>query len=323
VEEAVVSNSNWPAWSPPEELRRRLGRLPQRARDKYNALASASSDAEALIMASIARTKPLEVALNDALRRLDYTDAKSDPDGAKAIEVEIEQQRAQYQRLDRERATRQATKANCDQVLAGLRDIFLLTKISWPLHEVRIDARPRDGEDLKQAILRTRNEISAAQSELRALRNATGTLEELGVQVLREIEAKAARGRPRVNVNAGKVSIAWPDVINLAPKGTALSAPMGSCSDILCWLHEPEIARKLIIDLVAALPEGGGISEAGRTARIAEIEADIARLENEEEALIEQALAAGIEVHRRVNASPWALLGIAPGAAEEVLQAAE
>jgi hypothetical protein len=319
----TAHNSNWPAWSAPEELRRRLGRLPQRARDKYNALVSASSDAEALIMASIGRAKPLEVALNDALRQLNYIDVKADPDGAKAIEVEIERLRLEYQRLDRERATRQAMKANCDQVLASLRDVFLLTKITWPLHEVRIDARPQDGQDLKAAILRTRDEISAAQGELRALRNAAGTLEELGVQVLREVERKAARGRPRLNVNAGKVSISWCDMIAFAPRDTVIGAPQGAASDLLCWLFEQQIMQKLFADLIAAQPEGGGISEAERTARIAETEAAIAHLEHTEEALIEQALAAGIEVHRRPSASPWALLGIAPGAAEEVMEAAE
>ena len=319
-----MNNANWPAWSPPEQLRRLLGKLPPVARAKFQRLTAESADAEALIMASVARQKPIEVALNDAIARLNYTDAKADPDGAKAIEAEIEELRVQLQRLDRERAVRQATKQNLDQTISTLREIFILGgRLTFPVHEVHIDAQPRDREDLKAAILRTRNEISVAQSELRALRNAIGTLEELGVQVLREVERKAARGRPRVNVNAGKVSIAWPDVITLGPRDQVIGAPQAAASDMLCWLHEQEIAKKLVTDLVAQLPVGGGISEAERIARIAETEPAIARLENEEEALIEQATAAGIEVHRRVNASPWALLGIAPGAAEEVLQAAE
>jgi hypothetical protein len=319
----TAHNANWPAWSPPEQLRRLLGKLPAVARAKYQKLVAESADAEALIMASVARQKPIEVALNDAIARLNYTDAKADPDGAKAIEAEIEELRAQLQRIDRERAVRQATKQNLDQTISTLREVFLLGgKLTFPVHEVHVDARPQNGEDLKAAILRTRDEISAAQSELAAVKRALGTIEELGVELLMQLSRKAAAGRPRINVNAGKMSIGWPDVINLAPKGTALSAPMGSCSDMLCWLHEQEIAKKLVADLIAALPEGGGITEAERTARIAEIEAAIARLEHEEEALIEQALAAGIEVHRRVNASPWALLGIAPGSVE-VLQAAE
>jgi hypothetical protein len=320
----TVHNQNWPAWSPPEQLRRLLSKLPPVARAKYQKLVSMSADAEALIMASIARTKPLEVALNDAIARLNYTDAKADPDGAKAIEQEIEELRAQYERLDRERATRQATKQNVEQTLSTLRDVFILGgKLTFPVHAVHVTAALREDEDLKAAILRTRNEISAAQSELRALRNAAGTLEELGVQVLREVERKAARGRPRVNTSGSKLTISWPDVIALGPRDTVLGAPQGAASDQLCWLFQEQVAKQLVTDLIAALPEGGGISEAERTARIGEIEAAIARLENEEEALIEQALAAGIEVHRRIGASPWALLGIAPGAAEEVLQAAE
>jgi hypothetical protein len=320
----TAHNSNWPAWSPPEQLRRLLGKLPPVARAKFQRLTAASADCEALITASIARTKPLEVALSDAIARLNYTDPKADPDGAKAIEAEIEELRAQYQRLDRERATRQATKQNLDQTISALREVFLLGgRITWPVREVHVDARPRDGEDLKAAILRTRDEISVALSELRALRNAAGTLEELGVQILHEVERKAARGRPRVTVNAGKVGIAWPDVIALGPRDAVIGAPQGAASDQFCWLFQEQVAKQLVTDLIAALPDGGGISEAERAPAIAELEARIMELEHTEEALIEQAFAAGIEVHRRASASPWALLGIAPGPAPAVLEAAE
>jgi hypothetical protein len=321
----TVHNTNWPAWSPNEQLRRLLSKLPPVAKLKYNRLTAMSSDAEALIMASIERTKPLSVALDDALRRLEYIDAKADPDGAKAIEAEIEDLRDQLRRLDRERSTRQAAKANCDQVLSALREVFLLGgRLVFPVHAVHIEARPQEGETLSDAILRTRTEIAVAQSELTAVRHASGTLEELGIQIIEEIARKAARGRATVNVNGGKLSIAWPDVIALAPKGTVLSAPMGAASDMLCWLHQKEIAQKLFGDLVDQQRESGpGISEAERAARIKELEARVMRLEHEEECLIEQALAQGVEVHRRTGASPWALLSIAPGAAEEVLQAAE
>jgi hypothetical protein len=70
----------------------------------------------------------------------------------------------------------------------------------------------------------------------------------------------------------------------------------------------------------------GGISAPDRKARIIEIEAHIRQLEHEEEGLIEQALAAGIEVHRRYDASPYAVLGLAASwqaAPQPVMEAAE
>jgi hypothetical protein len=47
--------------------------------------------------------------------------------------------------------------------------------------------------------------------------------------------------------------------------------------------------------------------------RIAELEARILQLE--EEVLIEQALVAGVDCHRRPYAPPWPLLGIEPDTA--------
>jgi hypothetical protein len=303
-----------------------LARLPPCARSKYQRLVAQSADTEALINSSIAKQKPLEVSFSDLEHRRQFLDPKSEPEALAAVEAEMDGLRSEHARLDRERSARQASKQNTDQIIAGLREVFLLGgKLTWPVHELRIEARPQEGETLTDAILRTRTEIAVASSELAAVRHASGTLEELGIQIIEEIERKAARGKPRVSVNASKLSVHWSDVVSFAPKGTVISAPMGSGSDMMCWLFQKEIAQKLVADLLAQHQESGGpgISEEERSERTKELEARVMRLEHEEECLIDQALAQGVEVHRRTGASPWALLGIAPGAAEEVLQAAE
>jgi hypothetical protein len=326
VETTVTHNSNWPAWSPPEALRRILGRLPPVAKLKYNRLTAMSADCEALINSSIAKQTPLQVSFGDLEHRRQFLDPKTDAAELAALEAEMDAVRSELARLDRERSTRQASKQNTDQIIAGLREVFLLGgKLTWPVHAVHVEARPQDGEDLPSAILRTRAEIVVAHSELAAVRHASGTLEELGIQIVEEIERKAERGRPRVTVNANKLTISWPDVLSLAPKGSVLSAPMGSGSDMLCWLHQKEVAQKLFGDLLAQHQESGGtgISEEERGTRIKEIGARVMELEHTEENLIEQALAAGIECHRRTGASPWALLSIAPGAEVPVMEAAE
>jgi hypothetical protein len=322
----TVHNANWPAWSPPEQLRRLLAKLPPVARAKYQRLVAMSADTEALINSSIAKQKPLEVSFSDLEHRRQFLDPKSEPEALAAVEAEMDGLRSEHARLDQERSRRQASKQNLDQTISSLREVFLLGgRLTWPVHEVRIEARPEAGEDLPTAILRVRRELAAAQGELHAVRDAPATLEELGIQIIEEVERKAARGRPQVVVKASKLTLMWPDVISFAPRGTVLSAPMGAASDMLCWLHQKEISQKLFGDLIAQRQQDGGtgISDEERTARIAELEANIMQLEQQEEALIEQALEAGVEVHRRVSASPWALLSIAPGAAEEVLQAAE
>jgi hypothetical protein len=72
--------------------------------------------------------------------------------------------------------------------------------------------------------------------------------------------------------------------------------------------------RDQIVELCTARLEevAGGITAADRARRIAELERQLFQLEHGEEQLIEAALAAGLEVHRRPHASPYALLGIEP-----------
>jgi hypothetical protein len=209
-----------------------------------------------------------------------------------------------------------------DQLLSTLREVFLLgSKISWPVHAVRIDARPHDGETISDAIVRTRREIAAAQHEVRAVRALPPSREELINQLIDEIAGMAAAGKPRFDLRDGKLRVHWPDVVSLAPKGTVVSAPSGSSSRLLCWLMGEEVIKRLGHELLDNLPDG--ISAEERKTRIAECEASIMRLEHEEESLIEQALDAGIEVHRRVTASAYAMLSIEADAEVPVLQAAE
>jgi hypothetical protein len=68
-----------------------------------------------------------------------------------------------------------------------------------------------------------------------------------------------------------------------------------------------EKIRQAILD---HLPEDDGVPMADRPSRLARIENDIFRLEVHEEQLIEEAAEAGIELERRVDASPEAILSV-------------
>jgi hypothetical protein len=67
-----------------------------------------------------------------------------------------------------------------------------------------------------------------------------------------------------------------------------------------------------IIENATANPDRmeGGIGAANRKRRIAELEAELFELETDEKSLITQAFDAGMEAHRRVHASGFALLGL-------------
>lgn len=86
-----------------------------------------------------------------------------------------------------------------------------------------------------------------------------------------------------------------------------LSSPPLGASKLLAWLFHDE--------LVAAMTDGiddhvTGVSIEERNERQAALTVQLFDLECDEEALIEAALAQGIEVHRRPGADPLALLGL-------------
>jgi hypothetical protein len=112
-------------------------------------------------------------------------------------------------------------------------------------------------------------------------------------------------GAPHVAVALGKVTIHWPDVQPYAVPGGVLSAPSGSASRLLAALFGDQLKDLLTAGITDL---GGAIPSADRPRLIREAEARILALEIGEERLVCEALDQGLEVHRRIDASPWAIL---------------
>jgi hypothetical protein len=182
-------------------------------------------------------------------------------------------------------------------------------------------AHPREGEDLAAVITRVRRDISRAQAELTRVKTAPPTPAEAKSAVRAEIERLALLGKPSLQINGNKIAIHFLDQQMHAAPGQAFVAPSGSASAMLCWLFGDQIIKHATANLDQI---EGGISTADRKRKVAELEAELFQLETDEESLVAQALDAGMEAHRRVHASGFALLGlevVPPGAG--VLQAAE
>lgn len=186
---------------------------------------------------------------------------------------------------------------------------------SWPAAV----PEAHDGESLSDAILRLRGEISSAGGELMRLKTAPLPAAELRSLVEAEVDRLAKTGRPYVVTEAGgKPSIIWPDQMRFAVPGSVLSAPSGSASQLLAALFPAELKRLLcdgIEDSKHSVPS------AERPRPIRETEARIFAAEIAEERLVMAALDSGLEVDRRLDASPWAVLNA--GTAEAVREAAE
>jgi len=292
-----------------------LFQLPPAARRKYEALRAQVTDGTALTRAAMDREKLAEDHVADVTRRLRYVD----PERARALGTELADAHAAYEAANTERTRRAGVRANAEQVLSQLNYQFLAGDSIGGPYGVRAysgpPAAPRDGESLSDAVLRVRRDIVTAQSELARVRAAPPTADEARAAIVAEVERLAVRGTPQLSLANGKVTLWFPDQQQHAAPGSALAAPAGSASALLCWLF-----RDQIVELCTARLEevAGGITAADRAQRIAELEQQLSQFEHDEEQLIELALAAGVEVHRRPHASPYALLGIEPRMEQEV-----
>src|SRR5262245_58277240 len=248
--------------------------LPAVARRKYEALAALVADGAALTRAAMEREKLLEDRVFDLQRRLRYVAAGTgEPVLERALRTELDDARAALQSANDERTKRQGLRGNAEQVLAQLRHTFLAGDgVGGPYGVCAYGgakAEPRNGESLADAILRVRSALGRLQSELAAVRAAPPSAQEARAQIVAGVERLAERGRPQLSLAAGRATLQFADVLQHGTPGSALSAPSGSASALLCWLFRDDIIRLCTAQLDDA---AGGLSAAERRARTAELE---------------------------------------------------
>ena len=276
---------------PPHSLLQCLDRLPARARTKYDSLKGLLADSEALQRSLMERIRGKEDQLADLSRRRDYAHGGGAEEVA-TLDAELSAVRTDLARLEGERQKRNSTRTNTEQVVSRLNNSIMqffsgaaeVERPPWPT----VVPAARDGESVADALMRLRHEIAVAQGELMCLKAAPPPASEI----------KAA-------IEAGRVVVHWPDVLRFAVPGQALSAPSGSASQLLCALFPAQL-KKLLTAGIADTRDS--IPARSRPRLIREAEAHILALEVGEERLVVAALEQGLEVHRRIDSSPWAIL---------------
>jgi hypothetical protein len=255
--------------------------------------------------------------------RLGRLDPRSEADTIAKLELDRNALRIEVGTLEQRRSLLNARRANAEQTLAQLNSaIPLLVERGGggALRPVTVTAQPREGEDLKAAILRVRSQINNNNSEITRLRTAPCTADEIRAAAIPKVEQMAAQGAPHIASANGTVEIRFPDEPQFADPGAVMSAPSGSASKMLAWLFPEQMLARMTDGLDDVV---GGVSKAEREARSTELNAEVRELEHEEEALVCMALEAGLDVHRRPTASPLALLGLEVEQQAALLQAAE
>jgi hypothetical protein len=313
----MTLDRNPPPSSPQQALARAIARLPQRARAKYNELLAEAEDATTLVRATVERRKLLEDRYMVAASK--RPDPRYEPpERVQAAKDELEASRAALDAVEEQMGARNAVQGRADQIVAQLKQFLATTR--GPIRAcASITAQPRNGEDIKAAITRVRADIGTAQRDLAAAKAAPPTKAEIEKQLSDAVQQLMNEGCPRWTLDSNnRVQIFWPDTTAFSSTGT-YSAPSGGASKLLAYLFPDAV--------FAALSRGldqwpAGVPAAERELRVAQLEQHIRYLEYQEESLVEQAQAQGIDVHR-IWRNGWAVLGIEPDVREELQQAAE
>jgi hypothetical protein len=181
-----------------------------------------------------------------------------------------------------------------------------------------VNAMPRKGETLAQAIERLRSEIADTHNHLDVVKGAP--LPVADIKALCRARVKAMAARPRVWVGArGEFAMSFVDAQRIDT--------LASLDDIAAMLAfadpesfskrlEDEIDRQLGDQTLATMPKGE------RERRTAELAEQLLELERQEEALIDSAQAQGQDIPRRENADPRAVLQITVAAKQRAQEAA-
>jgi hypothetical protein len=251
----------------------------------------------------------LEPTYTDMQRRLGRLDPRTERDDIERLQSEIAALEHEQRQLTAERSKRSAARDNAEQIKSQLENwlgAFEMggIKIGGALRAAKVRSARLDGESIKDSLLRVRSEIANVKGEIIRTQRAPLPAADIKREVERRVKELAERGRPILNLDDGKVGLTFADMPMFSDTATALSAPPGSATALLCWLF----GRTIIESLTSGL-DGieGGLSSEQRGDKLAKLDRELLQRELAEESLVVAALAQGLECHRRTSANPLAI----------------
>jgi hypothetical protein len=298
-----------------------VAQLPIVARRKYAALEQTRDDCRSRMQALLERDKVLAHRLAMTRNRLGHV---TDADERASIEEECQFITEDLDKVERDRAKVANAGQSTDQTLAQLNAWLPLLNtgqagpIAGPIRAVTVDAKPEPS--LLNAITNIRGEVARIRSELGLTKTAPPSRAEIVAHCHALAKQLAEEGKPKLTTTGGKITVHLADQPMFAAPGTAFSAPAGSMSKMLAAWDEAAFAHWVIACLG---PQPDGINAQDRASRIAELERELLAAERIEEHFVGMAIDQGLDVLRRFDASPWALLQIGAEPLPQVAVAAE
>ena len=181
--------------------------------------------------------------------------------------------------------------SRCNQFLYELRGNVALE--GAPAVEIKLKA----SETCAAALAATREQIAGAQRELVQVRKAP-LCRSSQEEAIRAHRARVVQ-RPKIGFDARRGAlVTWVEDM----------ATMDGVLGLLAFVLPEQVSAAFAHDLEPESP--GAVSPLEREKRISELSVSLLALERTEEALIERAASEGIELPRRGDASPVAVLGV-------------
>lgn len=265
-----------------------MNTLPPKARQKLAILQEKKESAQALVTSTLSRVGEADRALGN------------NPEGQHSGDWEFE-----LSRLRANLGKHQQRFEQLSSLVANIRRWLNEQRPSVVLSDAKpIKIRERSGASIFDAIDRTRSEISVLASQLRDVRDAGISREELYAQAAKYVQTQAVRAEPRITASFKEFRIEFGVQSSFTNPGPDLPA-------FLCWL-DPDAVLGLLTKKIDTLPVPKIVlTPAERDTRTAELKQSLLRLERTEEQLIVQAEQEHDQfVPRRPTADPAAVLGV-------------
>jgi hypothetical protein len=271
-----------------------MGELTFKSARKMRAIEQAAADAQGRIAAMIDKRRSLEndAQIIEAEMKRREPDQRAEHDKAlTAIAKEISEWNDEMKRRQERLVNDCAVRNHCAEFIRLVPLNAELVDVSLPIIGAEV------GE--LQGI---RAEIVAVKREAVELASAPSASAELKAMVRDYVERMASRHTPRIRVAGGGMYVDWQSVDVLGVP----EAPFG----VFCYLAPKLAMERLTADVLELSGYAAGVPEAERQRCDAALQRKLSDLEMREEQMVEELLSSGVDVVRRHDASPAAILGV-------------
>jgi len=166
---------------------------------------------------------------------------------------------------------------------------------------------------IPEQVASIRDEVAGLAEERERVSSAPKHSSEVKAMARRQLLALAERGRPDLTAllhGNGQLSFTRQTETRWLNERPVTVDGDIDVSALMAWLDHDLLAARLEAEIDAQTNDEFALAAADRTARLAEIDADILSLERQEEVMIEAAEKSGQDIPRRPEASPLAILSV-------------